>query len=67
VKTFTTTIEIERAIGWELYKSSLADKLLDRAAEAPDCPKEITESAWTGEVEVKGSQFVVTLIEGEQE
>ena len=67
MKTFTATFEIDQAIGWELYKSSLTDKLLHRAAEAPDCPKELTESAWTGEIQVKEKLFVVTLTEGEQE
>ena len=67
MKTFTATFDIETAIGWELYKSSLANQLLDRAADAPDCPQEIRDSAWTGEVEVKDKQFVVTLTEGEKE
>lgn len=65
MNTFTKTFDIEEAIGWQLYKSSLADQLLDRAADAPDCPKEIGDSAWIGTVEVKGKQFVVTLTEGE--
>ena len=67
MKTFTKTFEIDVAIRWELYKSSLADKLLDRTAEDAGCPQEITESAWTGEVQVKDKQFVVTLTEGEKE
>ena len=29
MKTFTVNFEIETAIGWELYKSSLADKLIE--------------------------------------
>ena len=57
---------IERTT-WELYKSSLADKLLDRTAEDAGCPEEITDSAWTGEVQAKGKPFVVTLTEGEKE
>lgn len=67
MKTFTMTFEIEQAIRSELYKKSLAAELLDRAADAPDCPQEIVESAWTGEVQVKDGKFVVTLTEGEKE
>ena len=67
MKTFSKTFDINEAIGWELYKASLADKLLDRSADDPNCPKEISSSAWIGTVEVKGKDFVVTLTEGEKE
>ena len=66
MKTFTKTFEIEKAIGWDLYKTNLAEELLDRAADDADCPKEITGSAYTGEVQVKDKLFVVTLTEGEE-
>lgn len=66
-KTFTKTFEIDVAIRWQLYKKSLTDELLDRAADAADCPQKIVQSAWTGEVQVKDNQFVVTLTEGEKE
>lgn len=67
MKTFTKTFEIDMAIRWELYKTNLALELLDRAANDAGCPKEITESAWTGEVQAEGKLFVVTLTEGEKE
>jgi hypothetical protein len=67
MKTFAMTFEIGQAIGWQLYKKSLADELLDRTATDSGCPQVITESAWTGVVEVKDKTFVVTLTEGEQE
>ncbi len=63
--TFNKTFEIKEAIGWELYKSNLAEELLDRAAGDPGCPKEITGSAYSGEVTVEGGRLVVTLTEGE--
>ena len=66
MKTFTATFDIDTAIGWELYKRSLADKLIEQAAGHFDCPGEIIDSAYTGEVEVKDKQFVVTLTEGEE-
>jgi hypothetical protein len=66
MKTFTKTFDIEAGLGWELYKTTLAEELLDRAADDADCPKEITASAWTGNVEVQGKVFVVTLTEGEE-
>lgn len=65
-KNFTVTFEIDQAIRWELYKTSLADKLIDRAAEDFDCPEGISGSAYTGEIEVKDRLFVVTLTEGEK-
>jgi hypothetical protein len=65
-QTFTTTFEIEPAIGWELYKTSLAEELFDRAAADPRCPSQIKESAYTGEIAVEGKVFSVTLTEGEQ-
>jgi hypothetical protein len=52
MNSFTVTFEIDQAIHWDLYKSSLADELLDRTADAPNCPHEISDSAWTGQVEV---------------
>jgi hypothetical protein len=64
--TFTTTFEIEQIIGWELYKTSLAEELYDRAAADPRCPSQIKESAYTGEVVVEGTVFSVTLTEGEE-
>jgi hypothetical protein len=67
MKTFIKTFEIDEAIGWELCKASLTDRLLDRAADDPDCPKEIIDSTWIGMVEVKDKEFVVTLTEGEEE
>ena len=66
MKTFTVTFEIDQAIQWQLYKSSLADKLIDRAAESFDCPEEIIGSAYTSEIQVKDKLFVVTLTEGEK-
>jgi hypothetical protein len=36
--TFTTTFAIEEAIRWELYKTTLAEELFDRAAGDPRCP-----------------------------
>jgi hypothetical protein len=65
-QTFTTTFEIETAIGWELYKTNLAEELFDRAAADLRCPSQIKESAYTGEVVVEGKLFSVTLIEGEE-
>jgi hypothetical protein len=65
-KTFTTTFEIEQVIGWELYKTSLAEELFDRAAADPRCPRQIKESTYTGEIVVQGNLFSVTLIEGEE-
>ena len=65
-QTFTTALEIETAIRWELYKTSLAEELFDRAAADPRCPSQIKESAYTGEVVVEGTVFSVTLTEGEQ-
>ena len=65
-KTFTTTFEIDQAIRWELYKSNLAEELIDRSAANAVCPQEIKQSAYTGEVSVDGKVFSVTLIEGEQ-
>ena len=66
MKTFSKSFEIGQAIGWELYKTNLAEELLDRAAVDSSCPQEITDSAWTGEVQVKDKQFVVTITEGEK-
>ena len=66
MKSFTKTFAIEEAIRWEVYKTNLVEALLDRAADAPGCPQEITGSAWTGEVQVKDKLFVVTLTEGEE-
>jgi len=67
MKTFTKTFEIDVALGWELYKTNLTLELFDRTAHAPDCPPEITDSAWTGDVQVKDKQFIVTVTEGEKE
>ena len=66
-QVFTTTFEIDNAIRWQLYKASLADKLIDLAADDPFCPDAVKESAYTGKVEVKGNEFVVTLTQGETE
>ncbi len=63
--TFSKSFETNDAIGWELYKSNLAEELLDRAAADPRCPKKITGSAYTGEITVDGVRLVVTLTEGE--
>ena len=63
--TFSKSFDIEEAIGWELYKSNLAEELLERAAHDPGCPVEITGSAYIGEVTVDGGRFVITLTEGE--
>jgi hypothetical protein len=65
-QTFTTTFEIQTAIGWELYKTTLAEELYDRAAADPACPSQIKDSAYTGEVVVQGNLFSVTLTEGEK-
>jgi hypothetical protein len=64
--TFTTNFAIDDAIGWELFKTNLAEELFDRAAADPRCPSQIKESAYTGEVVVEGKLFSVTLTEGEQ-
>jgi hypothetical protein len=65
-QTFTTPFPVDEALGWELYKTNLAEELIDRAATDPRCPTRIKESAYTGEVVVAGNLFSVTLIEGEE-
>jgi hypothetical protein len=65
--TFSKTFEIEQAIQWELYKTTLAEELFDRAAADPRCLSEIKNSAYTGEVVVEGKVFSVTLTVGEEE
>ncbi len=64
--TFAKTFDIDEALGWELYKTALAEELFDRTAADSGCPQEITASAYTGEVQVKDKLFVVTLTEGEE-
>ena len=66
MKTFQKTFDIEQALGWELYKTNLAEELFDRTAADPACPQESTGSAYTGEVRVHCDLLVVTLTEGEE-
>ena len=56
-QSFTTTFEIEQAIGWELYKTTLTEELLDRAAADPACPSQIKDSANTGEIAVEATNL----------
>lgn len=66
MKRFNKTFDIEEALRWELYKTTLAEELFDRTAADCGCAKEITDSAYTGEVQVKDKKFVVKLTEGEE-
>ncbi len=66
MKTFSKTFEIDEVLGWKLYKTNLAEALLDRTTDAPGCPEEISGSVFTVEIEVKDKAFVVTLTEGEE-
>jgi hypothetical protein len=65
-QSFTTTFRVDEALGWELYKTNLAEELFDRAAADPGCPSQIKASACTGQVVVTGKLFSVTLTEGEE-